>query len=241
MSSRRLNVDSGGATADSGTPEPQRELPPLLHRPVRLVDRRPLVGAALRRLVRAGLRERLLLRQLRRLLPERRRTRGLHRGELAPERSRGSRSSGTSLGGVLVQLLRGPYALALDAASFLWSALFMLYAGRHLHVAPAAIGILLGVAATGTLFASAFAGPGGPGAALARDRVPLHGGVPVGYRPDVARHPRRCAPGRADPALGAITCLGRLHGRQVRRPTARHDDRGRPGHDDRRSQQAVDA
>jgi MFS family permease len=118
---------------------------------------------------------------------------------------------GTSLGGVLVQLLRGPYALALDAVSFLWSALFLrridapdfpgapretggigtglrwirdnavmraellgiatinffnfvysalflLYASRDLHVAPATIGILLGVAATGTLFASAFAG-----------------------------------------------------------------------------------
>jgi MFS family permease len=33
--------------------------------------------------------------------------------------------AGTSLGGVLVQLLRGPYALALDAVSYFWSALFM--------------------------------------------------------------------------------------------------------------------
>ena len=33
--------------------------------------------------------------------------------------------AGQSLGGVLVQLLRGPYALALDAVSFLWSALFL--------------------------------------------------------------------------------------------------------------------
>ncbi len=33
--------------------------------------------------------------------------------------------AGNSLGGVLVQLLRGPYALALDAFSFLWSALFL--------------------------------------------------------------------------------------------------------------------
>jgi MFS family permease len=32
---------------------------------------------------------------------------------------------GTSLGGALVQLLRGPYALAVDAATFLWSALFL--------------------------------------------------------------------------------------------------------------------
>ena len=43
--------------------------------------------------------------------------------------SHGSRAfsflAGTSLGGVLVQLLRGPYALALDAASFVWSALFL--------------------------------------------------------------------------------------------------------------------
>ena len=33
--------------------------------------------------------------------------------------------TGTSLGGVLVQLLRGPYALALDAGSYIWSAYFM--------------------------------------------------------------------------------------------------------------------
>jgi MFS family permease len=33
--------------------------------------------------------------------------------------------AGQSLGGVLVQLLRGPYALALDSLSFLWSALFL--------------------------------------------------------------------------------------------------------------------
>jgi MFS family permease len=33
--------------------------------------------------------------------------------------------AGNSFGGALVQLLRGPYALAVDAASFLWSALFL--------------------------------------------------------------------------------------------------------------------
>jgi MFS family permease len=119
--------------------------------------------------------------------------------------------AGTSLGGVLVQLLRGPYALALDGVSFLWSALFLrridvpdppgapgdssgigvglrwirhnpvmradllgvatinffnfvffalflLYASRYLHVAPATIGVVLGVAAAGTLVASAFTG-----------------------------------------------------------------------------------
>jgi MFS family permease len=119
--------------------------------------------------------------------------------------------AGTSLGGVLVQLLRGPYALALDGVSFLWSALFLkkidapdppgaprdsgglgtglrwiwrnpviradllgvatinffnfiyfalflLYASRHLHVAPATIGLVLGVAAAGTLVASAYTG-----------------------------------------------------------------------------------
>lgn len=32
---------------------------------------------------------------------------------------------GTSLGGALVQLLRGPFALAVDAASFVWSAFFL--------------------------------------------------------------------------------------------------------------------
>lgn len=120
--------------------------------------------------------------------------------------------TGTSLGGALVQLLRGPYALALDAGSFLWSAiflgridaeeppgmgrqpgglstglrwirhnpimraellgvatlnffnfiywaLFLLYASRYLHVSPATIGIVIGVAAAGTLVASALTGP----------------------------------------------------------------------------------
>ena len=119
--------------------------------------------------------------------------------------------AGTSLGGILVQLLRGPFALALDAGSFLCSALFLrridapdppraaresggvtiglnwirhnpvmraellgvatinlfnfvywalflLYASRYLDVAPATIGIVLGVAAAGTLFAAAFTG-----------------------------------------------------------------------------------
>jgi MFS family permease len=119
--------------------------------------------------------------------------------------------AGTSLGGILVQLLRGPYALALDAGSFVWSALFLkqidvadppgapresggvgvglrwiknnpvmraellgvatinffnfvyfalflLYASRYLGVAPATIGVVLGVAAAGTLVASALTG-----------------------------------------------------------------------------------
>jgi MFS family permease len=115
--------------------------------------------------------------------------------------------AGSSLGGVLVQLVRGPYALALDAGSFLWSAfflgridaveppgaatesgglsaggrwiarnpivraellgvatlnlfnfiffaLFLLYVTRELHVRPAAIGIVLGLASIGTLSGS---------------------------------------------------------------------------------------
>jgi MFS family permease len=119
--------------------------------------------------------------------------------------------AGTSLGGILVQLFHGPFALALDAVSFLWSAvflgridaedapratresggigtglrwirrnavmraellgvatinffnfvywaLFMLYASRYLDVAPATIGIVIGVAAAGTLVASALTG-----------------------------------------------------------------------------------
>jgi MFS family permease len=33
--------------------------------------------------------------------------------------------AGNSIGGVLVQLFRGPYALAIDAASFVWSAFFL--------------------------------------------------------------------------------------------------------------------
>jgi len=112
--------------------------------------------------------------------------------------------AGNSVGGVLVQLLRGPYALAADALSFLWSALllrrmkideppgvpheaggvtagarwiknnatfrsellgvatinlfnfiffalFVLYATRHLHVRPATLGLVLGAGSVGTL------------------------------------------------------------------------------------------
>jgi MFS family permease len=120
----------------------------------------------------------------------------------------GSFLVGTSIGGTLVQLLRGPYALAVDAVSFLWSALFlgridaeeppgapreaggvmtglrwirnnavmraellgvatinlfnfmyfallMLYLTRALGLRPATIGLILGIAAVGTLGTSA--------------------------------------------------------------------------------------
>jgi MFS family permease len=118
---------------------------------------------------------------------------------------------GTSVGGVLVQLLRGPYAMAVDAVTFVWSAIFlrridakepppasresggvvsglrwiranaiiraellgvatinlfnfmyfallMLYLTRALDLKPATIGIVLGVAAVGTLGTSAVTG-----------------------------------------------------------------------------------
>jgi MFS family permease len=114
---------------------------------------------------------------------------------------------GNTLGGLLVALLRGPYALAVDALSYFWSALFLrrmhideppgapqetgglmagarwirnsaiiraellgvatlnlfnfmffalfvLYATRSLHVGPATLGLVLGVAAIGTLAGS---------------------------------------------------------------------------------------
>lgn len=115
--------------------------------------------------------------------------------------------AGTSVGGILVQLVKGPFALAIDAASFVWSAwflgrvdaadppageddqggilaggrwvrgngiiraellgvatlnlfnfmfsaLWLLYATRSLHVRPAALGIVIGVASVGTIFGS---------------------------------------------------------------------------------------
>ena len=55
--------------------------------------------------------------------------------------------AGTSIGGVLVQVLRGPYALAIDAVSFLWSALFL---GRINAVDPPA-----GPESTGGIMAGA--------------------------------------------------------------------------------------
>ena len=42
--------------------------------------------------------------------------------------------------------------------NFVFFALFLLYASRYLHVAPATIGVVLGVAAGGTLVASALTG-----------------------------------------------------------------------------------
>jgi MFS family permease len=118
---------------------------------------------------------------------------------------------GTSAGGVLVQLISGPVALAVDAASFLWSALFLgrirthepppveraqsgltfgarwiwnhatiraeligvatinffnymysallvLYAVQYLHVKAATLGVVLGVAAVGTIGSSYYTG-----------------------------------------------------------------------------------
>jgi MFS family permease len=118
---------------------------------------------------------------------------------------------GTSIGGGLVQLLRGPYALAVDGLSFFWSALLlgrvdveepppapresggvfsgmrwiknnaiiraellgvatlnlfnfmyfallMLYLTRYLHLKPGVIGLVLGIAAVGTLGTSAVTG-----------------------------------------------------------------------------------
>jgi MFS family permease len=42
--------------------------------------------------------------------------------------------------------------------NFIFFALFLLYASRHLHDAPATIGVVLGVAAAGTLVSSALTG-----------------------------------------------------------------------------------
>jgi len=119
--------------------------------------------------------------------------------------------AGSTLGGALVQLLRGPYALAVDAASFVWSALFLgrmrveeppgagsesggtaagarwlwrnplmrpdllgvatinyfnfiffalfiLYATRHLGLRPATLGLVLGAGSVGTLGSSILTG-----------------------------------------------------------------------------------
>ena len=55
--------------------------------------------------------------------------------------------AGTSLGGVLVQLLRGPYALALDAVSYMWSAFFIgrIDADEPPGAAPETGGLLSGL------------------------------------------------------------------------------------------------
>ena len=54
--------------------------------------------------------------------------------------------AGTSVGGVLVQLLRGPYALAVDSVSFVWSALFLgrIDAAEPPGAPPASGGLLSG-------------------------------------------------------------------------------------------------
>ena len=78
--------------------------------------------------------------------------------------------AGNSVGGVLVQLLRGPYALAVDALSFLWSALFLgrmsfvffalfvLYATRSLDIRPGTLGLVLGAGAVGSVIGSLVTG-----------------------------------------------------------------------------------
>ncbi len=96
--------------------------------PRRLRVRPSHLGAALRRRASApGVSARVLLRRVRRR-SSRRSSRA--RTTSPPTRcSNGSRAfsflAGTSIGGVLVQVLRGPYALAIDAVSFIWSALFL--------------------------------------------------------------------------------------------------------------------
>ena len=226
---------------------------------------------------------------------------------------------GNSLGGALVQLLRGPYALAVDAVTFFWSALFLgridaeeppgvpresggvlsglrwirgnaiiraellgvatlnlfnfmffalflLYATNYLHVSPLTLGLVLGIAAVGTVAASFFAGRGRPKdrdragvhprllplpgaahphtgggrAAMADHRLALRRRAPLRGRSDVPRHPRRDNQCRHDPDRDARTRLRWVPGRQLRRAASRNGARRRARRDDRRPLDALD-
>jgi MFS family permease len=82
----------------------------------------------------------------------------------APDPPRATREAGGIATG-LRWIRRNPIMRAellgvatINLFNFIYWALFMLYASRYLHVKPATIGIVIGVAAAGTLVASAYTG-----------------------------------------------------------------------------------
>jgi MFS family permease len=82
----------------------------------------------------------------------------------APDPPRATRAAGGIATG-LRWIRRNPIMRAellgvatINLFNFIYWALFMLYASRYLHVKPATIGIVIGVAAAGTLVASAYTG-----------------------------------------------------------------------------------
>ncbi len=101
--------------------------------------------------------------------------------------------AGNSIGGILVQLLRGPYALGLDALSYLWSALFF-----------ARIGV-----------------EEPPGAPREPADLPLCRRVRVGRRPDAARHHGRDDQRQHRADAAPLACLRCVHARQLRRAPTR--------------------
>ena len=220
---------------------------------------------------------------------------------------------------MLVQLLRGPYALALDAVSYVWSAffmsrvdapdppqeehdtggvlagarwirgnaiiraellgvatlnlfnfmffaLFLLYATRSLHVRPATLGVVLGVASVGTLLGSVVTARIsrriGVGPAFLIGcflfpaplvLVPAAGGphwlvVAMLFAAeflsgfglmllDILAGAMSAA---VDPATLRSRVCRRVHGREQRRPPARDGDRRRARLDDRLAPDALD-
>ena len=122
---RRLGRPAGEATADDAR---GGHRPRTAHAddPDRVGVRPPDVGAALHRRVPPRHLQRPVHGRVRELLPD---DRGRDDYVAANWVVHGTRGAsfllGNSLGGALVQLLSGPYALAADAVSFFWSALFL--------------------------------------------------------------------------------------------------------------------
>jgi hypothetical protein len=148
---------------------------------------------------------------------------------------------------------RASAACSCSLFNFVFFALFLLYASRYLHVAPATIGLVLGVAAAGTLVASALTGRiaraigVGPAFLVGCFLFP----APLLLVP-AARGPHWLViaflftaefksgiglmlldilagsdPGRSDPAASPLTGVRRVHGRQLRRAAPRHERRRR--------------
>ena len=153
---------------------------------------------------------------------------------LAPERESGGVTDGLRWirdNAIIRAELLG--VATLNLFNFIFHALFLLYATRTLGVAPATLGLVLGVAASGTLVASYLTGkvarrvgigpafiagsflfpaplilvPAAGRASLARRNVSVHGGVRLRARPHVARHPRRDDHGGRDPHAAAVACV----------------------------------
>lgn len=125
---------------------------------------------------------------------------------------------GPSLGGIGVQLLTAPFAVAADALSYLGSAFFLARIDPAEPPPEAA----------------------GHGSLSAGARCPVHRRVPVRRGRDGAGHQHRVDLRRGDPGPAPVPGHRRVPGGQLRHPPAGIAGGRRAGHRDRRPAHAVD-